>query len=189
MPSTRQGSSHGPPGHRTDRAAPDSPYSARLSVRHPGCVNLPEWVGKARAHGGGDAAAHVPHRNDAHLLWFERVDQVVQNAIGDVLVEVAFVAEAPQVELQAFELDDLRTRNVTDRKRREVGLARHRTDAGELGADALDLVVAMRVRVGDRDQLLRGLRWHRAASIRAIGGTRDAIKLLRKDGSVPVIAL
>src|ERR687885_2170787 len=146
MPSTRQGSLRGLPGHRTDRAAPDSPYSARLSVRHPARVNLPERVGEARPDGRGDAAAHVPHRDDVHLLWFERGHQIVQNPVGDVLVEVALLTEAPQVKLQAFELDDLRAWNVGDRKGREVGLARHRTDAGELGADALDFIVAIRVR-------------------------------------------
>ena len=59
----------------------------------------------------------------------------------------AFLAVAPQVQLQALQLDDLRAWGVADGERREVGLAGHWTDARELGADALDLVIAAWVRV------------------------------------------
>ena len=55
---------------------------------------------------GGDAAADVPERLDGHAPRGDGGDQVVEDAVGDVLVERALVAVAPEVELQRLELDD-----------------------------------------------------------------------------------
>src|SRR4029079_3051894 len=69
-------------------------------------------------------------------------DEIVENAVGHVLVEDAFVAKALQVELQALELDALSVWGVGDRQRAEIGLARHGADRREFGADDFDGVIA-----------------------------------------------
>src|SRR5690349_7131314 len=107
----------------------------------------------ARSDGCGPAATHVPESAEAPPARREAGDQGVERASGDCSVAVACVAEAPQVQLEALELDDLWARNIGNREGSEVGLACHRADTGELGADALDFVVAVGVRVVDGDQV------------------------------------
>src|SRR5690242_16520122 len=97
--------------------------------------------------GGGDAAADVPVGGDGHAAGGEGGDEVVEDAVGDVLVEVPLVPEAPQVQLERLELDDALVGHVGEHHGGEVGLARHRAQARELGGLAPHLVVATRVRV------------------------------------------
>ena len=56
-------------------------------------------------HGLGDAAAGAEGGDDLHVARLRDRGQVVEDRVGDVLVEDAFVAEALQVELEALELD------------------------------------------------------------------------------------
>ena len=56
-------------------------------------------------HVGEDAATNEEFCGQAHEARLGRLDQVVEDAVGDVLVEMAFLAEAPDVELEAFQLD------------------------------------------------------------------------------------
>ena len=51
-------------------------------------------------------------------------DEVIADLIRDRFVERAFVAVAPQVELQALELDAQLVRHVVDEDRGEIRLAR-----------------------------------------------------------------
>src|SRR5947207_1706717 len=99
-------------------------------------------------------------RRHRRLLGPDAPHEVVEDAGGDVLVERALLAVAPEVELERFEFDDRLARCVGDRHLCEVWLARHRTDARELRRLAAHLVVAPRMRVGDRDQLLGRARGH-----------------------------
>src|SRR5947209_3454424 len=111
----------------------------------------------ARADRRGDPATYVPRGAHLHATRLQAVDQVVQHTIGDVLVEVPFLSKAPEIQLEAFELDDLRAGYVRDGEGGEVWLTGHRAHTGELGADALDLIVPAGVRVVDGDKLLGGL--------------------------------
>ena len=71
----------------------------------------------------------------------------------------AFVAKRPQVELERLQLDAPFVRHVADAQGREIGLARARADAGELGTGELDLVVPARFRVGEglQREMLQGV--------------------------------
>src|SRR5205823_2125249 len=60
-----------------------------------------------------------------------------------------FVAELPEVQLQRLQLDAALVRHVDDADCGEVRLARDGAHRGELGADVLNLVRAMRVGVGE----------------------------------------
>ena len=75
-------------------------------------------------------------------------------------MEIPVVAEAKQVQLQAFALDHALARHVGDVDCGEVWLPRDRTQAGELGAVELHEVVVARVLVLERleDARVVGLR-------------------------------
>ena len=78
-------------------------------------------------------------------------------------MESAFVPEAPEIQLQALQLDAEPVRRVRDADSGEIGLACHRADAGELRTFESDLVVPCRGRVRKRLELARRRR-------RAAGG-------------------
>src|SRR5712692_11823449 len=114
--------------------------------------------GKARSDRRGDATADVPHRSYAQAFWLQAADQVVENAVRNIFVKDAFVAEAPQVQLQALQLEDPGAWYIGDGEGREVRLRGHRADAREFGAHALNLIVPIGMRVRDDDQVFRRLR-------------------------------
>src|SRR5712691_3240556 len=116
--------------------------------------------GIARSDRGGDPAPDVPDRRNAEASWLKAFDQVVQDRVRNIFMKDAFVAEAPQVELQALQLQDLRSWHIGDGEDRKVGLAGHRADAREFRADALNLIVPIGMRVGYDHQVLRGFRRH-----------------------------
>src|SRR5678816_3714651 len=106
-------------------------------------------------HDGLDAAADVPVTD--HLDEAGRGDghEIVEDAIGHVLVKGAFVPVRPHVQLDRLELDQVLVGDIGDPNRREVGLAGHRTDAGELRDLEADLVVAAWMRVRHHVELPR----------------------------------
>src|SRR5216684_1085817 len=117
--------------------------------------------GKRGSDGCGNATAHVPDRHHAQASRLEVGDQVVEYAVSNIFVKDAFVAEAPQVQLQTLQLQNVGSGHIVDREGGEVGLPSHRTDAGELGTDALDLVLTPRMRISYKYQVLRRGRRHR----------------------------
>src|SRR6516165_10305227 len=94
------------------------------------------------AHGGGDAAARREGADDAAPLRGARRDEVVEQAVDDGLVERPLRAVALEVELERLQLDAGRRGGVGEGDGAEVGLAGLGAEAGELGADDLDGVVA-----------------------------------------------
>src|SRR5262245_32847483 len=95
----------------------------------------------ARGDDGVDAAAHVEVADHRHAPRCERSHEIVQNPVGDILVEVALSSERPEVELQGFQLDALVRGSVDNPDRREVRLAGARADTGEFRTLERDLVV------------------------------------------------
>src|SRR5262245_17851535 len=81
-----------------------------------------------------DAAADPEITHHGHAARPDRGHQVVEDAVGDVLVEVSLVAERPEVELQRLQLDAQARRDVLDADGREVRLPGPRAQAGELRA-------------------------------------------------------
>src|SRR4051812_19595839 len=68
-----------------------------------------------------DSTAHQEIADDSHALRTDRRDEIVEDAVGDVLVESALVAIAPEVELEALQLDAGVLGRIADLDRREVG--------------------------------------------------------------------
>src|SRR5207249_4563575 len=99
---------------------------------------------------GVDAAADREVPLHPEVARREHGDQVVEDAVGDRLVEVALVAERPQVQLERLQLDALLAGDVADAEGGEVGLAGERAEAGELRALEAHLVAAPRVGVRER---------------------------------------
>jgi hypothetical protein len=103
-----------------------------------------------------NAAARVEQAGHFDPVRVQGLDQVIQHLIDDVLVEGAFVAVGPQVELEGFRLDHLLVGDVGDLNGGEVRLAGERAQAGELGRVQRHQVIAAGALVGEGFQLLAG---------------------------------
>src|SRR5258708_7746004 len=64
--------------------------------------------------GGGDAAAHVEDALDGGATGMNRRYQIVQDAVGDRLVEGTVVAERPEVQLPRLQFDAQLVGDVLD---------------------------------------------------------------------------
>src|SRR5687767_5588044 len=82
--------------------------------------SLADFLSYPRCNHRFDAATNVEVANDLHRSWLGRGSQVVEYPIDRTLVEDAVVAVAPQVELEALELEAGLGRNVRDVDRSEV---------------------------------------------------------------------
>jgi hypothetical protein len=133
-----------------------------------------------------DPTAHHEVALDRQAARLRRGDEVVDDLVGDGLVERALVAVRPQVELQALELDAQLIRHVADAQRGEVRLARARAQARELRALEADLVIAPGVGVGKRLERARRLIGHESAreSSRA-SGTRETPRAAQSARGAP----
>lgn len=95
----------------------------------------------------GNAAARcelAPHLN---VFRVHQLDQVIHDDVDAILMEVAVVAEAEQIQLERFAFHHFDIGNVADVNRREIRLAGHRAEARELGAVEFDKVIAVRMLV------------------------------------------
>ena len=92
-----------------------------------------------------DAAAHQKLGGQAHEARVRGLDQVVEDPVGDVLVEGAFLAEGPDVELQGLEFHAARIGHVVQLQGGEVRLAGLGAQAGELRHGDVDGVIPARV--------------------------------------------
>ena len=71
----------------------------------------------------GDAATRVEQSDDLQIFGIHQLDQVFHDDVNAVLVEIAVVAEAEEVELQALALHHACARDVVDDNMSEIGLA------------------------------------------------------------------
>jgi hypothetical protein len=97
----------------------------------------------------GDAAARIPIAADAQPFRLQQLGQALADGDGAVLVEGAVVAERRQVHLQALGLDQPVAGHIVDDDVGEVGLARHRAQAGELRRREAREIQRVGMRVGD----------------------------------------
>lgn len=111
-------------------------------VHHSSRAFARRFAGEFGGHGRGDSAAWAECGDDFHSFGREDRDEVVEDAIGDVLVEDALVAELLEIHFQAFEFDAAVGGRVAEGKDAEVGLARLGAERGELRGDDFDGVIA-----------------------------------------------
>src|SRR5262249_8181534 len=91
-----------------------------------------------------DPAANEPVAHHGERARGKRSNQVVADPVGHCLVERALVPVAPEVELEALQLDAALVRDVADLELREVRLPGQRTETGELPYVEGNLVVPVR---------------------------------------------
>ena len=89
-----------------------------------------------------DAAAHVESGGQSGEARAHTPDEVVENRIGDRLMEDAKIPIRPDIKLQRFQFDAEGFWDVFEVQYREIGLARLRTETGELRYPDADCVVA-----------------------------------------------
>ena len=102
-----------------------------------------------------DAAARQELAPDLDVLRVHEADEVLHDDVDDILVEIAVIAEAHEVELQRLALDHAAPRDVGDVDGRVVRLARDGAERRELWAVELDPVVVVRMAVLERLEDLR----------------------------------
>ncbi len=98
---------------------------------------------------GVDAAAHKKISEDFHKPGLDCAHQIVQDLVGHRLVEGSFIAEGPEIEFQGFEFHTQFIRDVSDLDGRKVRLACFGAQTGEFRAVEPDLVIPVRLGVGE----------------------------------------
>jgi len=91
----------------------------------------------------GQAAAGEELAPDLDVLGVHELDEVLHYDVDAVLVEVTVIPEGEEVELQGLAFDHALGRDVGDRYRSEVRLARDGAQRRELRAVELDPVVVI----------------------------------------------
>lgn len=89
---------------------------------------------------------------DFHKAGSDGLDEIIQNLVRDPLVERAFVAVAPEIELQTLEFYAVLPGNIHDADRSEIRLAGFRTDASEFRTFEPDFIVPSRIRIFENFQ-------------------------------------
>jgi hypothetical protein len=164
---------HSQGGHQVARRLPSGLYATLRVAR--GCIlgspsrrhcdahgsSVPARLMAVSVQGGlvlagdgrGDAAARRERADDPAAARLAGGHEVVEQAVDDRFVERTLVAIALQVELEGLQLHAAGGRGVGEGDGAEVRLARLGAQAGELGADDLDGVIAAGLGVGERLQL------------------------------------
>ncbi len=102
-----------------------------------------------------DAAARSELAPYLDVARVHQLDQVVHNNVDAILVKIAVIAEAEQVQLERFALYHFDVRNVADIDRRKIRLAGNRAQAGEFRAVEFYEIIAVRMLVVKRLQYAR----------------------------------
>lgn len=111
-------------------------------------------------HIGEDAATHVELAGQAHEAGVRGPHQVIQDAVGDGLMEMSLVPEGPDVELQALQLHAARVRNVVQEQGGKVRLAGLGAQTGEFRDLYMNMVIPARLGVVEGFQGFAGLAGH-----------------------------
>ena len=108
-----------------------------------------------------DAAARRKFAPDLNVLRFHQADEVLHDDVYAVLMEIAVVAEAEQIQLERLALYHALAGHIGDIDSSKVRLAGHRAQAGELRAVELDKIVIVRMLVRESLQhfgrIVRGI--------------------------------
>lgn len=131
-------------------------------------LRFPAWLAMFGYDIGEDAAAHVEFCRQPHETGCGGCNQVVQDMVGDGLMECALVAKGPDVEFQAFQFDALLIRDVIQIQGGEIGLSGFRAQTGKFGNFHVDMKIPLRVRVAEGFQDFAGLAGHYRAFVKSV---------------------
>lgn len=89
-----------------------------------------------------NAPADIKIGFDRHPSWAGGLYEIVKDPVRNRLMEGAFVTVAPEIKLQAFQLNTEFVRKVSDSDRRKVRLSGLRTQTGEFRTIQVNLIIA-----------------------------------------------
>lgn len=84
-------------------------------------------------HRREDATPHVEFRDQPRISRLEGGNEVIQDPVGNCLVECAFITIGPCIELEAFEFHTFLFRDVIEYQCCKIRLARLGANAGKFG--------------------------------------------------------
>ena len=105
----------------------------------------------------GNAATGIEQADDLKIFGVHQLDQVLHDDVDTILVEVAVVAEAEEVEFQAFAFHHQRARDIINNKVSKVGLAGLGAQRSELRTVQSHKVLVLRMFVLKRLQHFGGI--------------------------------
>ena len=94
-----------------------------------------------------DAAARRELAPDLDVLRLHELDEILHDDVHAVLVEIAVVAEAEQIQLERFALNHADVRYIRDGDGGEIRLAGNRAQTGKLRTIELDKIIVVRMLV------------------------------------------
>ena len=97
---------------------------------------------------------------DRHVAGLHGLHQIVQDLIRDRLMERAFVAVAPKIELEAFQLHAEFIRHVANADRGKIRLTGLGAEARELRAIHLNIIIPFWIRILEDLEFFRRLSRH-----------------------------
>ena len=93
----------------------------------------------------GDAATRIEQADDLQIFGIHQLDQILHNDVDTVLVEVAMVAEAEEIKLEALALHHQRSWDIINDNVSEIRLACLGAQRGELGTIQSHQVFVLRM--------------------------------------------
>ena len=103
----------------------------------------------------GDATTGVEQADDLQIFGVHQLDQVLHDDVDAVLMEIAVVAEAEEIEFQALALHHQGTRNIVDDQMSKIRLTSLGAQGGKLRAIQSHQILVLRMFVFKRLQHLR----------------------------------
>lgn len=101
-----------------------------------------------------DAATGREESGDLNVFWVHKADEVFHDDIDTVLMEVAVIAEAEEVEFQGFAFYHEISGDVGDVDGGKIGLPCLRAETGKFGTIKFDEIVAVFVFIGNSFQIV-----------------------------------
>ena len=119
---------------------------------------------------GCDSAPSSPATFKLRAARLRHSQEIIKDAIGDVLVKNTFVAKTLKVELQALQLDAFGIGNVPKNQRSKIWLTCFWADRRKFRTDDFDRIIAVRIGVFEALQRVgEGGTWHLSLP-RMVGG-------------------
>ena len=106
---------------------------------------------------GIDATADIELSMQAHEPRLAGLYQVIEDTVAHVLVECAFIAKRPDIQLPRLEFYARQVRDVLKLQGGEIRLAGFRTQTGKFRRADADGVIPVRVWIGKGLEVLAGL--------------------------------
>ena len=111
----------------------------------------------------GDAAAGVEKADNLQVFGIHQLDQVLHDDVHTILMEVAMVAEAKEIKLEALAFHHQRTRDIINDNMSKIGLTCLGAQRSKLGTVERHQVIIFRVLV------LEGLQHFRRIVVTVLG--------------------